>query len=78
LRALDAVSCIDVPEHISENDGQVREIVGAIMRSRSVLFGGSFGPSMRAHEQASIAAVLRKTIEQYIRQRAGVELPDFD
>lgn len=78
LRALDAVSCIDVPEHISDNDGQVREIVGAIMRSRSVLFGGSFGPSMRAHEQASIAAVLRKQIEQHIRERAGVDLPDLE
>jgi hypothetical protein len=78
LRALDAVSCIDIPTHISGNDGAVREIIGAIIRSRSVLFGGSFGPSMRAHEQASIAAVLRKSVEQYIRQEADADIPDFD
>jgi hypothetical protein len=78
LRALDAVSCVDIPIHISADDARVREIIGAIIRSRSVLFGGSFGPSMRAHEQASIAAVLRKSVEQFIRQKAGANIPDLE
>jgi DNA sulfur modification protein DndC len=68
----------EIYQRLIQAEELVREIVGAIIRSRSVLFGGSFGPSMRAHEQASIAAVLRKSIENFIRQKAGVKLPDFD
>lgn len=70
FRPFDSVFALDIPRYFDKDEKIIRDIIGAIIYRRSLLFGGSFGPSVNAHAEASINDHVSTMVEEYIRQKA--------
>jgi hypothetical protein len=67
---LDSVFAMDIPHYFEDEEMQVRDIIGTIIHNRSLLFGGSFAPSVEAHANASVSDDVRRLVEDYLRQES--------
>lgn len=71
FRPFDTVFALDVPRYFDSKPRLVESIVASVIARRSLLYGGSFGPSVEAHAEASISNHVRKMVEEHIRQESG-------
>lgn len=67
---LDSVFAMDIPYYFGGDETKVRDIIGSIIHNRSLLFGGSFAPSVEAHAKASVSDDVRRLVEDYLRQES--------
>ncbi len=71
FRPFDTVCALDIPRYFDEAPRLVEDIIGSVIARRSLLFGGSFGPTIEAHAEASISNHVRKMVEEHIRKESG-------
>ncbi len=75
FRPLDAMFSLDIPHYFDGKDGKISEIVSAIIANRSLLYGGSFAPTVEAHAKASISDHIRQIVQNHLIKETGFHYP---
>lgn len=72
---LEAMLNLDIPSYFEQDEQAARQIVGAIIANRCLLFGGSFAPTVEAHAKASISDFVRRTVQDHLIAETGFSYP---
>ncbi len=75
FKPLGAMFSLDIPYYFKGNDAKINEIVAAIISNSSLLYGGSFAPTVEAHAKASISDHIRQIVQDHLIQKTGFNYP---
>ena len=75
FKPLEAMFSLDIPYYFDDNDRSIGDIVAAIIANRSLLYGGSFAPTLEAHAKASISDHIRQIVQDHLLKETGFKYP---
>lgn len=75
FKPLESLFSLEIPSYFDGDNEAISEMVAAIIANRSLLFGGSFAPTLEAHAKASISDHIREIVQDHLIQQSGFHYP---
>ena len=75
FKPLESMFSLDVPFYFDGRQDAINDIVAAIIANRSLLFGGSFAPTLEAHAKASISDHIRLIVQDHLVKETNFKYP---